>query len=319
MTDSDALTPGIRETLHVGAVEPIASDVVLITLAHPQGHDLPLWQPGDHIDLEFEPGLTRQYSLVSRPSDRHRWQIAVRRSEPGTGGSAYAHERLSVGDLVRVAGPKHRFPLGADSSYLLIAGGIGITPVLTMAEHLAEQGAPFRLVYVGRGSDRMPFTDRVRAVGGQIVDRAVDATTLADVLANAAADVEVYACGPHPMLDELAERVPGGRLHLEDFDPPAAPAEGADGADEAFEVQLGIDGPVLPVPASCPLLDVLLDHGLDIMWSCREGNCASCETNVLDGVPLHRDVILTDDERAAGDVMFPCVSRACSARLVLDL
>lgn len=313
----------IRERLVVRDVRALSSDVVSITVAFDDGRALPAWGPGDHIDIELDSGLTRQYSLCGMRADGDAWTIAVRRDPAGRGGSSFAHERLRAGDLVRVAGPRATFALEEAPAHVLVAGGIGITPILTMAEHLAERGAPFRLYYFDRGAERMVFADRLAALGSNAVavDRALDdATTLAAVLADAPADALVYACGPKRMLSELAALVDPARLRVEDFAPDAAaPAAAAPSDADAFEVQLGAGGDVLPVPSGCSLLDVLLQAGVDVMWSCREGNCASCETTVLEGTPDHRDVILTENERAANDVMFPCVSRARSARLVLDV
>ncbi len=312
-------------------VAPLSANVVGITVAFEDGRPLPAWEPGDHIDIELESGLTRQYSLCGPRTSADSWTVAVRLDRAGRGGSVYAHERLRAGASVRVVGPRAKFALEEAAAHVLIAGGIGITPILTMAEYLAEQGSPFRLYYFDRGPERMVFRERLAALGSAvvIVDRAVDeVTTLAVALAEAPEDSLVYACGPRRMLDELADLVGSERLRIEDFAPDGSPlvvaatddeAEGAaDDADE-FEVQLGAGGSIHPVPSGCSVLDVMLKAGIDVMWSCREGNCASCETPVLEGEPDHRDVILTDEEKAANDVMFPCVSRARSRRLVLDV
>lgn len=322
------MSESVRDAMIVRDIVPLSADVVGITLAFEDGRALPTWAPGDHVDIELETGLTRQYSLCGSTEDAQAWSVAVRRDRPGRGGSAFAHDRLRPGHRVRVAGPRAHFPLEDAASYLLVAGGIGITPILTMAEDLARRGKPFRLFYFDRGSERMVFADRLVALGpaAMIVDRDLDATTtLADAVGGLAAEALVYACGPTRMLAELALLVEPTRLRIEDFSPArrtgadAAPAGGAASEGDAFEVQLGREGAVHPVPSGCSLLDVLLGAGVDVLWSCREGNCGSCETPVLDGVPDHRDVILTEDERAANDVIFPCVSRARSGRLVLDV
>ncbi|GAA1583344.1 PDR/VanB family oxidoreductase [Actinoplanes couchii] len=298
--------------------ERITGDVALVRVQAP---DLPGWQPGDHADLELESGLVRQYSLCGTPDETGIWTFAVLLRPDGTGGSRHVHDKLTVGDRVRVAGPKAMFPLEEAEHHLLVAGGIGVTPILTMAERLAAQGRPFSLVYVGRGRERMPFLDRVAALGDAavIVDRAQSTDfTLKTVLDQAPAGALVYACGPPRMIDELGELVTGGRLRTESF-ASASSSPVADTAGGAFEVQFGFDGPVRQVPADTPMLDVLLKAGADIMWSCREGNCASCETPLLEGEADHRDDILTPDEKAAQNCVFPCVSRAVSGRLVLDL
>ena len=317
-----ATRPALR-TLTVAAVRPVATDTVEITFADPAG-PLPAWTPGDHVTVEFAPGVSRQYSLCGRP-DEPTWTIAVRRDPHGRGGSALAHATVA-GATLRVHGPRAAFPLDDAERHVLIAGGIGVTPILTMAEALRARGASFTLHVFDRGADRFVYADRVVDAGGVLVDRATDTTTLADVLA-AGPDALVYACGPHGMLTELAALVPVDRLRVEDFAPAvtepaiddADAAAGSVDDDGAFEVQLGRDGEVHEVPAGCSLLDVMLKAGVDVVWSCREGNCASCETPVLSGIPDHRDVILDEDEKAANDVIFPCVSRCRSGRLVLDV
>lgn len=316
----------VRETLVVDAVDRLSADVVALRLGRVDGSALPSWAPGDHIDIEFEPGLTRQYTLCGPRADDH-WRVAIRLDPATRGGSRFAHTRLRAGDVVRVVGPKRRFPLEDAPHHILVAGGIGITPILTMAEHLASEGRPFRVVYFDRGAERMVFSERLHALGAlaRSIDRAVDSgTTLAGILDDMPEGSLVYACGPRRMLDELRGLVDAQALRVEDFSPETATVPPVDGTatdppGDAFEVQLGQDGDVLPVPSGCSLLDVLLAAGADIMWSCREGNCASCETTVLEGTPDHRDVILTEDERAANDVVFPCVSRSLSRRLVVEV
>ncbi|SDT74788.1 hypothetical protein [Actinoplanes derwentensis] len=193
------------------------------------------------------------------------WTFAVLLRPDGTGDSRHVHERLAVGDQVRVAGPKAMFPLEDAEHHLLLAGGIGVIPVLTMAEHLAAQGKPFSLVYVGGGRERMPFLDGVAALGesARVVDRAQSTDlTLAKVVERAPASALVYACWPSQMMDELGELVTGGRLRTESFvSVSGTPAETEGGA---FEVQFGVGGPVRQVPADTPMLDVLLKAGADI-------------------------------------------------------
>ena len=323
-TEADTRQALLVQTLRVDQITPLSPHDIHIRFVHPEGSELPVWAPGDHVDVEFESGLTRQYSLCGPRSDLHGWSIAVRLDSASTGGSEFAHRRLRVGVQMRVAGPKGRFPLEPAPRYLLIAGGIGITPILSMAEYLAAEGQPFTLLYFERGGARQLFAERLRLLGDsvRIVDRTAEPEyTLGHFLAELPAEAVVYACGPRRMISELAELVSPERLRFEDFSP--AVAESASPPDETddgvFEVQLGSGGDVHPVPAGCSLLDVLLKAGVDVMWSCREGNCASCETPVLAGVPDHRDVILTDEEREAGDVIFPCVSRSLTPRLVLDV
>lgn len=307
--------------------ESMAEGVVQLTLRSPDGAELPAWEPGAHIDLVLDDELTRQYSLCGDPAERSVLQIAVLREPDGRGGSAHVHDLLHVGDTVRVRGPRNHFPLRPASRYVFIAGGIGITPILPMIEQVEAAGAEWTLAYGGRTRGSMAFRDRLqRAYPSKVVIHPADETgllDLAEILADPGASAEdalVYCCGPEPLLlaveAQCAAAWPHGALNIERF----APRAGAtDGPREAFEVELTRSGLTLPVPAERSVLEVVEEAGVQVLTSCQEGTCGTCETAVLDGVPDHRDSVLTDDEQAANDTMMICVSRSCSARLVLDL
>ncbi|MFC5747207.1 PDR/VanB family oxidoreductase [Actinomadura rugatobispora] len=305
----------------VAAKELLASDVVQLTLV--ADRELPEWRPGAHIDLVLGDGLVRQYSLCGDPADRTRLQVAVLREPAGRGGSRYVHDRLAVGDEIGVRGPRNNFPQVPASGYLFVAGGIGITPLIPMIEAARAQGVSWHLLYGGRTRSSMAFVDRLQGLDAAAVEiRPQDEFGMLDLdsaLDAAPADTAVYCCGPEPLLRAIegavAER-PRLRLHLERF---SAPERDPDAADTAFEVELRRSGQVLQVDAGTPLLDTLTAAGADIDFSCREGTCGTCETRVIAGVPDHRDSLLTGEEKAANDVMFPCVSRCLSRRLVLDL
>ncbi|MFC5952100.1 PDR/VanB family oxidoreductase [Pseudonocardia lutea] len=303
--------------------ETLADGVVQLTLRDPAGADLPAWEPGAHVDLVLSGDLTRQYSLCGDPAERSVLQVAVLREPAGRGGSAHVHDVLAEGDSVRVRGPRNHFALVQAPRYLFLAGGIGITPILPMIAAAEAAGADWRLVYGGRTLASMAFRDRLEERYPDRVEvRPQDETGLLDLaalLGEPAADTAVYCCGPEPLLAAVEERCaawPAGSLHLERF----APKAGADdGPREAFEVELAQTGTTLTVPADRSILEVVEDAGVGILSSCREGTCGTCETGVLEGVPDHRDSVLTPDEQAANDAMMICVSRSCSARLVLDL
>lgn len=296
----------------------VADRVVALELRHPDGRDLPEWTPGAHVDLELGAGLTRQYSLFGDPGDRTVWRIAVRREPEGRGGSRHVHDRLSENDQVEVSLPRNRFPLLPAPGYLFLAGGIGITPILPMIAAAAADGARWELHYAGRDAPSMPFRQElIGAYGDRVRLYPEDTHGLMDLdalLDGAAPDTLVYCCGPEGLL-RAAER--GGRtVHVERF----APIESAHGVpNREFEVDLKSSGRTLTVPADRSVLDVLEEAGAEVLSSCREGTCGTCETTVLDGVVDHRDSLLTEDERAAHDTMFICVSRAAGDRLVLDL
>lgn len=338
--DSDQ---GIRETTHpgTGSWDPtsdvvgmllasktlVADGIALLTLEVPDEvpgeFTVPAWEPGAHIDLVLADDLVRQYSLCGDPAERDRLKVAVLLEPDGRGGSRHVHERLEVGDLVPVRGPRNHFALVDAESYLFIAGGIGITPILPMIRQVEAEGKPWRLLYGGRTRSSMAFAEELAALGpDRVALRPQDEFGLLDLasyLADAGDGTAVYCCGPEPLLlaaEQACKAFPHLSLHVERFAPKEREAEGP---DRPFEVELRRSGRTVQVPASVPLLDALEKAGVGMAFSCREGTCGTCETAVLEGVPDHRDSLLTDDERAANDVMFPCVSRSLSPRLVLDL
>ncbi|MEU7882457.1 PDR/VanB family oxidoreductase [Microbispora bryophytorum] len=320
----------------VAGKAPVAEGVVLLRLVRPDGGPLPVWTPGAHVDLLLGPGLVRQYSLCGDPGDPSVFQVAVLREPGGRGGSAYVHDRLAEGDTIRVRGPRNRFGLAESPRYLFVAGGIGVTPILPMIEEAARRGCDWRLVYGGRTRASMAFAERlVRQHPGRVELCPQDETGLLDLdalLGVPRADTLVYCCGPEPLLAAAQERCaswPKGALRVERFVPSARSGAGtaedtAEGtaagrAEGAFEVELALTGTTLTVPEGRSILEVVEEAGVAVLSSCREGTCGTCETAVLGGVPDHRDDLLTEEEREAGDVMFICVSRARSPRLVLEL
>jgi ferredoxin-NADP reductase len=298
--------------------ETVAEGVVLLTLRPPEGGPVPSWEPGAHVDVEVATGLTRQYSLCGDPADRSALLIAVLREPSGRGGSRAVHEDLAEGDVVTVRGPRNNFPLVRAGRYLFIAGGIGITPLRPMLAAAEASGADWRLVYGGRTREAMAFrTELCRTYGDRVTVCPQDEAGLLDLdglRAGTAPGTEVYCCGPPPLLAAVEARWPAGSLHVERF----APVEDT-GPRSAFEVDLATSGRTLVVPAGRSILETLEEAGVQVLWSCREGTCGTCETAVLDGEPDHRDTLLTEEERAACDTMMICVSRSRSARLVLDL
>ncbi|MFM9497987.1 PDR/VanB family oxidoreductase [Streptomyces galilaeus] len=315
-------TPVLRE-LVVAAKHQETEDVVSLRLAAPDGGTLPPWQPGAHIELRLPSGRKRQYSLCGDPADRYRYRIAVRRIADGGGGSAEVHDALSDGTRVAITGPRNAFPFAAEASILLIAGGIGVTPILPMAREAARRGLDWRLVHTGRSRDSMPFTAELAELAATAPDRVSirpddesGVPEAAELLSSIPAGGAVYCCGPAPMIDGVRRAFAGSRasaLHFERF----APAPITDG--RPFELQLGGTGPVLPVPCDRSALDVLHEALPDLPFSCRQGFCGTCRVRVTDGRVDHRDRRLTTTERAAG-AMLPCVSRAPEGeRLVLEM
>ncbi len=296
------------------------------------GAALPAFSAGAHVDVHLPGGAVRQYSLCNDPTETHRYLIAVLRHPASRGGSAAVHEAVHEGDELRISAPKNHFALaeGAGRS-LLLAGGIGITPLLSMAERLAATGAAFSMHYAAHTRERAAFAQRIRQSAfsdrvhfhfgdgsGGDDDRRLN---LAAVLARPQADTHVYVCGPQGFMDAALDtaRAAGWgepQLHREVFgSEAAAPRTG----DEPFEVKLASSGRVVVVPAGRTVVQALAEAGVEVMVSCEQGVCGTCLTRVLDGTPDHRDVYLSSDEQAANDSFTPCCSRSKSACLVLDL
>jgi ferredoxin-NADP reductase len=301
-----------------------ADRVISVELRAPDGADLPEWDPGAHVDLMLPDVITRQYSLSSDPADRTMWRISVLRELAGRGGSAAVHDALRVGQLVEVVGPRNNFPLEPSEKYLFIAGGIGITPIVPMLRAARSAGARTRLVYGGRTRAGLAHLGEVRTLCDDVVVHPQDELGHLDLVAELGEPrdgVLVYCCGPEPLLAAVEERCQGwppGSLHVERFAP--RPQEHVDPDQESsFEAVLERSGTSIVVQPGQTILEAMEEQGLDHVSSCREGICGTCETSVISGTPDHRDSLLSDDERAAGDTMMICVGRALSERIVLDL
>ena len=311
-------TPPLRLT--VTGHRTIATGIAELRLAGPGGGELPGWQPGAHIRLRLPSGRERHYSLCGDPADRTVYRIAVRRLAEGGGGSAEIHDELLPGTELTVRRPRNGFAFCAEPSVLLLAGGIGITPLLPMAREAQRLGLDWRLVHVGRSADTLPFGDELRALDPARVEIRTDdrhgVPTGAGLLAHTRRGTAVYCCGPAPMLAAVQGALEASAtrtLHFERFG--AAPV--LDG--RPFTVRLGAGGPLLAVPADRSALDVALEQRPDLPYSCHQGFCGTCRVQVLAGTPEHRDRRLTEDERAAG-ALLPCVSRAAEGEtLVLDV
>jgi ferredoxin-NADP reductase len=314
--------PGPVATLVVAAKDGLADGIVALTLVHPEGRRLPDWTPGAHIDLMLAGGLTRQYSLCGDRWDTSRYRVGVLREPDGRGGSAYVHDTLAVGDRVGVGGPRNNFPLVPSARYLFIAGGIGVTPILPMVHQADLLGADWELVYGGRRRDTMGFLDELAAYRRRVHVLPEDEHGLLDLgrwLDEVRAGTRIYCCGPAGLLDAVeagCAHWPAHTLHTERF---TAAERAAPIRDEPFEVRLARTEATVTVSPASTVLDAVRTAGVEVLSSCEQGTCGTCETGVLEGVPDHRDSILSDDERAAGDCMFICVSRSCGERLVLDL
>ncbi|MFY9210634.1 MAG: PDR/VanB family oxidoreductase [Aestuariivita sp.] len=313
MTLSLSVTAIRDETDHIRVFELTASD----------GSALPAYTAGAHLVFDLGETGTRSYSLIDWPgeNDAKTYTIAVQREDAGDGGSRQMH-RLRVGDVVKAQAPKNDFELRDHGGpALLLAGGIGVTPMISMATELQKAGRAYRFVYSARSAQVMGFG---KALKGAFEDIALhhDDTNPLDLTAlmsTLGADTHVYICGPKGMIDAArAAAIQAGmsedQIHIELFTSAAV----ADG-DTAFEVEIHDTGEVYMIPPGKTIIEVLEGAGLDLMYDCQRGDCGICQTDVIAGTPDHRDVVLSDAERAAGEVMQICVSRSKTPRLVLDL
>lgn len=312
-----------------GRVEAITVEgdsIRVIEIVPEPGVTVPSFGAGAHLDLHLPDGILRSYSLINRPWERDRFVLGIAFDRASRGGSRYVHERLTVGDAVSMSLPRNHFPLHEDAPHsVLIAGGIGITPILTMIDRLDELGRGWELHYCARSRTAAGFLRRLREAKGAVHLHFDDETDglLLDIPAIVAAaprGSHFYCCGPRGMLDayESATRgVAEDRVHLEAFSArdPAALA----GADGSFEIELAGSGAVLTVKPGATILETLNQAGFDVPCSCLEGVCGSCETRVIAGIPDHRDSVLTASERESGTKMMICCSVAKSPRLVLDI
>lgn len=295
-----------------------AQGIMGIDLAAQDGATLKPWLPGSHITLHLPNGLKRQYSLCGDPADRTHFEIAVLNSPNSRGGSAWIHSNIRQGLVLTVSGPHNHFELEASTDYLFVAGGIGITPIKSMLESLPPR-REWTLLYAGRSRASMAFASELeREYPGRVIVHADDEhegrPDLDAFLATS--NGHVYVCGPEPLLNALIEKVPSDRLHYERF---AAVDRTADVVAESIHVTLQKSGKEFDVAADESLLDALTANGAPIISSCGEGVCGTCEVRVLEGTPLHLDSVMSDEDKDAIGVMYPCVSRARTATLKLDI
>jgi vanillate O-demethylase ferredoxin subunit len=318
-----------RLNLLVAEVRQETPLIRAIRLAPAQDAPLPPWQAGAHIKVHLLQGDERSYSLVNTSADLsantepRSYLLGVRLEQPSRGGSIFMHS-LKAGDTISASAPSNNFPLApTDRPVVLLAGGIGVTPLVSMAAELTGRGLPFRFYYAGRSRTQLAFLPAIEGlVGDKLALHTDDRSGLFDVVGlmrSLKDDEPLYCCGPMPMIEltintakQLGWR--DGRLHFEIFTPPQPKA-----GDQAFEVVLKTSGESFHIPAGKSILDVLIEAGKDPMHDCKRGDCGICQVGVIEGVPDHRDFILSDSEKTGGKLMQICVSRSKTPRLVLDL
>jgi vanillate O-demethylase ferredoxin subunit len=305
-----------------------AEGICSFELVRTDGQPLPAFAAGSHVDVETPGGATRQYSLCNDPAETHRYLIAVLRDAGSRGGSVAMHDRVNEGDVLSISAPKNHFALAHDAgSHLLLAGGIGVTPLLCMAERLATVGAAFEMHYCTRSTARTAFRERIgaSAFASRVVFHFDDGPPaqrfdLEAVLSRPQPDRHLYVCGPKGFMDAVlatarARGWPEAQIHHEFFGAEVAPRVD----DGSFQVKLASSGRVIPVAADRTVVQALAAAGVSVATSCEQGVCGTCLTRVIEGEPDHRDMYLTPEEQAAGDQFLPCCSRSKSPLLVLDL
>lgn len=309
----------------VQAMRVEADGVLSLELRRPDGTALPSWTPGAHLDVAVGNGLVRQYSLCGDPADTGTYRLGVLKEVAGRGGSVQVHDVLRPGQEIAVSEPRNNFAVNDNGKPLVfIAGGIGITPILAMAREAAATGRDFHLYYGGRTRASMAFLDEIAALGDHATVTSDDEDGILDldgILAGLEdGDREVYVCGPTGLLDAVearSEAWPDGTFHCERF--VARKVEAPVDGEREFTVVCADSGVRVTVPVDCTILGELEKAGIDLPHSCREGTCGTCETDIVSGVPDHRDSLLSREERESGETMLICVSRAASDVLELDI
>lgn len=304
-----------------------ALDIVTLELAPVEGEHLPAFSAGSHIDVEIRPGLVRQYSLCNDPTEKHRYLIGVLRDPASRGGSVAVHDELQEGQVIHISPPRNHFALTQAPHSLLLAGGIGVTPILCMAERLAQIGSDFEMHYCSRSPERMAFRQRIEqsCYAAQVHEHFDDGDPaqkldLPAVLDAQPAGTHLYVCGPAGFIDFVsatAEQKGWGkeRIHFEYFAAKAVDTS----EDGSFEVQVASTGKVYTIGKDDSIVSVLAEDGVEITTSCEQGICGACITRVLQGQPDHRDQVLTDQERNEENWFTPCCSRSLTPKLVLDI
>jgi ferredoxin-NADP reductase len=304
------------------AIRYAARDTNIYEFRRPDGKPLPPYEPGAHVDLHLPKGLVRNYSLIAAKPDPATYTFGIKRDPSSRGGSRYIHDELRVGRTVKISAPRNNFPLEMEAANtIFLAGGIGITPIWCMVQRLEELRRAWRLYYACRSRPDTAFLESLEGMpqvhfhfddenAGEVLD-------IAGIVAAAPADAHLYCCGPAPMLkafETATANWPRSRIHVEYFTPKEEPARKG-----GFTVELARSGLEFFIPEGRSILEVLLDEGVDVDYSCELGICGACEQRVISGLPEHRDSILTEEEQAENQRVMICCAGCKSERLVLDL
>jgi tetrachlorobenzoquinone reductase len=312
-----------RDTIRMRltSVRYAAADINLYEMRRPDNAVLPPAAPGAHIDVHLPNGIMRQYSLVTADGDPHAYVIGIKRDRMSRGGSAFIHDKLRVGQTFEVGGPRNHFPLDETVRHtVLVAGGIGITPIWAMAQRLQKRSRSFELHYACRERREAAFVEQIEAMpqahlhvdheeGGKPLN-------IASIVAAAPADAHYYCCGPLPMLsayEAATAALDSAQVHAEYFMPKAQAA-----CEGNFMVELHRTGQTFAIPEGRTILQVLREAGVAAPYSCEEGICGACQVRVVSGTPDHRDSVLSEREKQSGETMLICCSGSKSEKLVID-
>jgi ferredoxin-NADP reductase len=306
------------------AIRYAARDTNIFEFRRPDGQPLPGYEPGAHVDMHLPNGLLRNYSLIVARPEPGTYTFAIKRDPASRGGSRYIHDELHVGKTLKIGAPRNNFPLKEDAPHtVLLAGGIGITPIWCMVQRLAERKRSWALHYGCRSRADMAFLGELQGMSGAAFhfddENAGQVLDVARIVNASPKDAHLYCCGPTPMLSAFEAATkdwPREQVHIEYFTPKPDPAKGKKGG---FTVELARSGQEFVIPEGRTILEVLLDEGVDIDYSCELGICGACEQRVISGIPEHRDSILTEEEQAENKRVMICCAGCKSERLVLDL
>ena len=329
-TTSSAAAPTISAhgliDARLSKIEDVARDTKIFTFQRVDGGKLPGYKAGAHIDLHLPNGMLRQFSLTVPASDPDGYTVGVKRDENSRGGSRYIIEQMKVGDQIKISAPRNNFPLVEDADHVvLVAGGIGITPIWCMAQELEAQGRSWKIHYACRSQADMAFLSDLKKLNPERVHLHFDdqadgkVLDLAAAIAEAPASAHFYCCGPNPMLkafEAAAANRPHANVHIEYF---TAKEEASANELGGFWVELAKSGEEYFIPPGRKVLEVLFDAGVDVDYSCELGICGACETKVISGTPIHHDSVLSEEEQASNDKVMICCCGCATERLVLDM
>lgn len=306
-------------------------DIIKLTLEPNEGSSLPEYSPGSHIDVHLPNGMIRQYSLFNLFDETEGYEIAILKDAEGRGGSVSIHDDVNVGDSLMISEPRNQFELTKANDYILFAGGIGVTPILSMANKLAALADNFEMHYFAKSETTAAFVNHLKTSSYQDnVDfhfddkKELSSKGAEDILKNPKQGARVFVCGPEGFMQYIIDTAKAQgwadeNIHYEYFKAPVVETSEAESGEKSFYVELNKSAETILVDAGKTVVEALAEKGIEIPVSCEQGFCGTCLLDVIEGTPDHRDFFLTDDEKKENNQFTPCCSRSLSDKLVLDL